>query len=725
MALLSGSIVTAVGPNRARLANVSLAAVLAALLLVNLPHARPEKLTDVTDADFSPEIIAGRYLAVTTAMEYEPIWVQERPSRPAAGPAVLIDGRGRIDPIRTTPTEKELMVEVVDEARLRINTFFFPGWSVEVNGSPRPIDRGNPQGLMELTLEPGIHHIRAAFGSTPIRTAAAGLSLTAVLLLLAQRAFRIPWRPLGDGSLTPVSWPLRHAAVRSASAAQTKLVLVLTGGMLLFSVGTAYMNWVKYTSLRSTWPTDLGFFHNAAFNAAHGRMFTYFGVSAWFDRQEHEGPSVFRSPHFSPMQSLVMPLLYRPVPRIEMLMLLQSTLLALGAIPLFWLGAARSGEMKLGLALGLTYLLHPAILHLAFNDYRPVALGIPLALFALWFHASRRPLPFVAASVLMLSCQAEYLFLLAFFGLVNWRMGDRKANRLGWTIAPMVLALLWFGITQLYFLHAYDRFWPILAFAAQSQPITQRLIDLAERLRIFFLIGQLPAAIAIAIPEAFIIALPFTSLATGVGPPSFPHHNLQHLSPALAVMFWAFAGGVVWIWERLRQSRVRVVWLCALLLIVALASFANFGWGAARTYVVGGFPRYDELTRINDALPWDATVLVPSDLAARFSNHARVVMLDALPMAKGFRLSDGEKRSIIERLIATGDLVAAGQGDVWIDELVARSGRYFPARSVSGFRVFVARSDGPRVINPDVVLQDAFHWNDMSRWERRWLGAPI
>ena len=44
--------------------------------------------------------------------------------------------------------------------------------------------------------------------------------------------------------------------------------------------------------------------------------------------------------------------------------------------------------------------------------------------------------------------------------------------------------------------------------------------------------------------------------------------------------------------------------------------------------MVGGFQRNDELTRISDALPWDATVLVPSDLAALFSNHARVVMLD-------------------------------------------------------------------------------------------------
>ncbi|MGH7412158.1 MAG: DUF2079 domain-containing protein, partial [Candidatus Methylomirabilis sp.] len=167
------------------------------------------------------------------------------------------------------------------------------------------------------------------------------------------------------------------------------LFLILTG-ILLFSVATTTMNWVKYVSLRSTFSFDLGLRHNIAFNYAHGRAITYVLDGAWFDLFDHEGPSIFRSNHFSPMRAFLVPHLYQVWPHIVTLFLLQSLLIGLGALPLFWFGSQRTGALSVGLILAFSYLLHPAVLHTAFNDFREIALGLSPALFALYFHAERK-----------------------------------------------------------------------------------------------------------------------------------------------------------------------------------------------------------------------------------------------------------------------------------------------------------------------------------------------
>ena len=163
------------------------------------------------------------------------------------------------------------------------------------------------------------------------------------------------------------------------------------------------------------------------------------------------------------------------------LLLFQGVLVGLGALPLFWLVAGRSGEPRLGLLVALSYLLHPAILFLAFNDYRTIVLGLPLALLALWFHATRRPLWFVASSVLMLSARDDYALLLPFFGLINWRLTGARGRSLRWILAPVLIALLWVGLTDAYYLAGYGRSWPVLGYAVAGPRSSTRRIRSQRR----------------------------------------------------------------------------------------------------------------------------------------------------------------------------------------------------------------------------------------------------
>ena len=83
-------------------------------------------------------------------------------------------------------------MEAVAESRLRLNTFYFPGWTLYVDGVERPIDYSNPQGVMEFSLGSGLHGVKFVFEDTPVRAWAGRLSLLALLLLLGVGLARVP-----------------------------------------------------------------------------------------------------------------------------------------------------------------------------------------------------------------------------------------------------------------------------------------------------------------------------------------------------------------------------------------------------------------------------------------------------------------------------------------------------------------------------------------------------
>jgi len=177
-----------VAPEQKRMANGLSTILIGGLLLLNLPHAVPEKFLEVAESDYLPNNIAARYIADTTSNEYEPIQVNERPSTPATEPLTFLAGQGQFLDSRLSPTAREFVIEVTEAARLRLNTFYFPGWTLHVDGVERPIDYANPQGVMEFSLGPGQHGVKFVFGNTPIRLWSTWLSWLALLWLAA-----MPW----------------------------------------------------------------------------------------------------------------------------------------------------------------------------------------------------------------------------------------------------------------------------------------------------------------------------------------------------------------------------------------------------------------------------------------------------------------------------------------------------------------------------------------------------
>jgi uncharacterized membrane protein len=154
---------------------------LAVLVLWNIGHTEPKGYLTFDDEYYAPDSIARMGLNTTTREEYEPRWVERRP--PWAGARFVgLDG-----PL-------ELRAEEVESARQRFTlvaaaatdveaaTFYYPGWTVRVDGSPVALSAAPVRGTIRFHVGPGEHRVVLELGPTPLRRSALGLSLASVVL---------------------------------------------------------------------------------------------------------------------------------------------------------------------------------------------------------------------------------------------------------------------------------------------------------------------------------------------------------------------------------------------------------------------------------------------------------------------------------------------------------------------------------------------------------------
>jgi hypothetical protein len=515
-----------------------------------------------------------------------------------------------------------------------------------------------------------------------------------------------------------VSTPAESEGVERAQARSRRLGwLCVAAGVVWFTAATTFGNWTRHASLQSTWPFDLGTFHNQAANQAQGRDITYVFIPSWFKEGDFEGPSVHRSNHFSPLRLWIVPQLYRVWPRIQTLMAVQALLIGLGAAALYGVAMDKGAPVSLGLILAGSYLLHPALLHLAVNDYRDVALGVGPALLALWFHGTGRSRLFLAAALLMLSARSEYVLLLLGFGLLNWRLLPPGAARSRAVLVPFAVATLWAALSHAYYVYFYAVPWPLVAFGA-GRSWAEVTLELARRIVPFAELMLAPAAVALAAPEALLVALPFVAMARGLVGVEFPPHHLQHLSPAFVAVFWAFTVGTLRLSARIRSPRARRLSGVALAL-AALSSAGWFAWAAAKAYPYRPL-RLARLAQVVE-LPVDATVVVPNELLAAFSGHTRLLTYELLPVARPYATEEDRRRALAG-VLACADLVITMR-ETFMDDAVAASGSFEPPREIQRFRAYVRRRDAPKPANPDADLQQALFWHELPPLKRR--GATL
>lgn len=171
---------------------------------------------------------------------------------------------------------------------------------------------------------------------------------------------------------------------------------------------------------------DLGNMVQAVWSTAHGRP---------LEVTELGGEQITRlGAHVDPILVLFAPLWW-VWPSATMLLVVQAAVVALGALPIFWLGRKHLGSAWAGALCGLAYLAYPAVQWLTLDEFHPVALACPLLAFAFWYLDEDRLWAFVPFGVLAGLTKEEVPLVVGALGI--W-FAVAKGRRL----AGLVIALV-------------------------------------------------------------------------------------------------------------------------------------------------------------------------------------------------------------------------------------------------------------------------------------------
>ncbi len=136
--------------------------------------------------------------------------------------------------------------------------------------------------------------------------------------------------------------------------------------------------------------------------------------------------------HFSPILFLLLPF-YAIYPRVETLLVIQSIVLALGAIPIYWMAHEKLGK-NVALYISILYLVYPPLNYVNLNDFHLEALLPTLFLFAVYYLEHEKwPqfLVFIILSMATIEFTQIIVIFVAIYGLLVYRkrrfVDSRKA----------------------------------------------------------------------------------------------------------------------------------------------------------------------------------------------------------------------------------------------------------------------------------------------------------
>src|SRR5262249_7275777 len=136
--------------------------------------------------------------------------------------------------------------------------------------------------------------------------------------------------------------------------------------------------------------------------------------------------------HVDPIIVLFAPLWW-VWPSPTLLLVVQASALAAGALPLYWFARKHLGRERQAAAIAGAYLLCPSIGWNAIVEFHSVALAVPLLLFAIWFLDEERVWWFAICAAGAVLCQEQLGVIIACLGL--WHVWHARRVRRGTIIA--------------------------------------------------------------------------------------------------------------------------------------------------------------------------------------------------------------------------------------------------------------------------------------------------
>lgn len=126
------------------------------------------------------------YEGTTDTGESAPIWSVRFMEKRAKQQTEVIEGEAQIEEISRNTTEHVFTVTTVNQARIKENILYFPGWQVFVDGKETQVEfqDARHRGLMTFFVDKGTHAVKVKFTETKLRKASNMTSIASILFVI-------------------------------------------------------------------------------------------------------------------------------------------------------------------------------------------------------------------------------------------------------------------------------------------------------------------------------------------------------------------------------------------------------------------------------------------------------------------------------------------------------------------------------------------------------------
>lgn len=161
--------------------------IVAILILVLAFFSSREFLSPKIFQNYPDTFYSTNLDSTTVKNEYMPKWVEQIPDKKSSEKAEIVRGSGRIENLFSNGNKISFDLNSQDKNLVQINTIYFPGWELIVDGKKKDISYHNKYGIIQFEIDKGVHKIEARFGETNIRLFADFISLASVFGLFRLR----------------------------------------------------------------------------------------------------------------------------------------------------------------------------------------------------------------------------------------------------------------------------------------------------------------------------------------------------------------------------------------------------------------------------------------------------------------------------------------------------------------------------------------------------------
>lgn len=278
---------------------------------------------------------------------------------------------------------------------------------------------------------------------------------------------------------------------------------------------------------------------------------------------------------------------------------ISSFLLAIGALPVYWLASKAADSKKIGLLFVWVYFFYPSVSWLFLESVKEEILALPLLLFAFYYLYQKNYWPCVVFLILAALCKQNIPFVVMMFGVYAYLGNyDRK-----WVLSPIIIGSAILSVEVLvlkpYFIalssdlyqsdlsntfqsftggrysHLGNSFSDIVSNSIRDPAIVLDTLFTADNCAYLILLLLPVCFISICEPKVLVIGLPVllqNVLSSSVSQKMITWHY------ASVLVFVVLAGAILsfpHIYRRLSNGHKKV--FVTILLIVSLFSFLAYG----------------------------------------------------------------------------------------------------------------------------------------------------